>query len=271
METYSKIANLLIDINEKNPLVHHITNYVTTNDCANIVLAIGASPVMADAINEVEDIVSISNSLVINIGTLNDTKIESMIKAGIKANKLNIPVILDPVGISASKYRTETIKRLLREINFSVIRGNLSEIKALCGLDSMSKGVDSREDSCREGERIALMAAKLHNTVIAITGAVDYISDGKKIITLHNGNKILTKVTGTGCMTTSLIGAFCGATQDYFLAATLGILTMSLSGEIAYDSLKEGDGIGSFKVKLMDAIYNFSIDDINKRGKIYEG
>lgn len=270
MEAREKFKELLCSLRARKPLVHHITNYVTSNDCANVVLAIGASPVMADAIEEVEHMVSVSSALVINIGTLNNVKVESMIKAGKRANELGVPVVLDPVGVGATPYRRETALRLIKEIKFSVIRGNLAEIKVLSGMESLSKGVDSAETESGEVKDVAKALAKVLNTVVAITGAVDYISDGSKIISLKNGNEMLTKVTGTGCMSTSLIGSFCGVTKDYLTAAAAGIMVMGIAGEIAFERLNKSEGSGSYRIKLMDAIHNFSCEDIDERGKAYE-
>lgn len=270
MEVNKRIEELLSSVREKKPLVHHITNYVTTNDCANIVLAIGGSPVMADAIEEVEDMVAIASSLVINIGTLNSVKVESMLKAGKKANELGIPVVLDPVGVGATPYRKETALKLIKEIKFSVIRGNLAEIKVMAGMEALSKGVDSEEQDLSESAEVAKALAGKLNTVVAITGVVDYISDGMKVIILKNGHEMLKNVTGTGCMSTSLIGSYCGVTKDYLTAAAAGVMTMGISGEIAYERLSKNEGSGSFRVRLIDAVYNFSTEDLIKRGKAYE-
>ncbi len=214
MEINKKITKLLSDVKKHNPLVHHITNYVTVNDCANIVLALGGSPVMADDQNEVEEMVSIASALVLNMGTLNQRTIESMILAGKKANELGIPVIFDPVGVGATNLRTKTANRILNEVKLSVVRGNMSEIKILAGLNTTIKGVDSTEGTVG-GEKIAAELANQLNSVIAITGATDIISDGKKTYKLNNGHEILSKFTGTGCMTTSLIGTYAGVTNNY--------------------------------------------------------
>ncbi|HEY5561483.1 MAG TPA: hydroxyethylthiazole kinase [Clostridiaceae bacterium] len=270
MEINEKFKELLKGVKENKPLVHHITNYVTTNDCANIVLAIGGSPVMADAIEEVEDMVSIASALVINIGTLNDVKVESMIRAGKKANEIGVPVILDPVGVGATPYRKETALRLIKEIKFSIIRGNMAEIKILNGMSALSKGVDSEETQSDNGKDIAKELAQKLNTVVAVTGKVDYISDGTGVITLNNGHEMLSNVTGTGCMSTSLIGTYCGVTKDYLVAAAAGIITMGIAGEIAHNNLIGNEGSGSFRVKLMDAIYRFSQEDFDNIGKAYE-
>jgi len=278
MEINKKIIDLLNNVKEENPLVHHITNYVTVNDCANITLAIGGSPVMADDINEVCDMVSLSSSFVINIGTLNSRSVESMVKAGKRANELNIPVILDPVGAGATSYRTETCKRIISQVKLAVIRGNLSEIKTIYGLESKTKGVDSidsisvdSDEFNKEKEMARDLANKL-NTVIAITGAVDIITDGKILYTVENGDKIMSKVTGTGCMCTSLIGSYLGAGDNNLIAALAGVVSMGIAGEIAHDGLdKNYGGTGTLKVKIIDAIYNLSEIVIMKRSKINEG
>lgn len=276
MEAYKRIGELLYKLREKTPLVHNITNYVTVNDCANITLAIGASPVMADDINEVYDMVSIASALVLNIGTLNSRTVDSMIAAGKRANELNIPVVLDPVGAGATAYRTQTAKKILNEVKLSVIRGNLSEIKTLYGIKAQTKGVDSAENiSSSENELIKAkelakdFANKL-NTVIAITGAVDIITDGNTLYSVENGHKIMSKVTGTGCMCTSLIGSYLGAGEDNLIAALAGVVSMGIAGEVAYEGLGESGGSGSLKVGIIDGIYNLSEEIIAKRGKINE-
>lgn len=269
MEICEKISKLLSEVKSKSPLVHHITNYVTVNDCANITLALGASPVMADDIDEVEEMVSISSSLVINIGTLNKRSIGSMIMAGKKANKAGIPVILDPVGIGATALRTQTVEKLMDEVKFSVIKGNMSEIKILAGIKAKIKGVDS-QDNAVGGEKIALELASKLNCVIAITGERDIISDGKRVCFIDNGHRMLSQVTGTGCMTASLIGAFSGVTKDYYLSAVAGICAMGIAGEKAYKSLKEYEGIGTFRMRIFDNIYNLKNNDFIEGGKAHE-
>lgn len=277
MEVNKKIIELLKAVKEKNPLVHHITNYVTVNDCANITLAIGGSPVMADDIKEVRDMVSLASALVINIGTLNSRSVESMIGVGKRANELKIPVILDPVGAGATPYRTETAKRIINEVKLAVICGNLSEVKVLYGIEAKTKGVDVCEsDSADDNELIdkkemAKALANKLNTVVAITGAVDLITDGKTLYSVENGHKIMCKVTGTGCMCTSLIGSYLGAGDNELLAALAGVVSMGIAGEIAYEGLdKSKGGTGTLKVRILDAIYNLSETDIMKRSKINE-
>lgn len=278
MEINKNISEALKSVKGKNPLVHHITNYVTVNDCANVVLAIGGSPVMADDAAEVEDMVSIASALVLNIGTLNSRTIESMLKAGKKANELNIPVILDPVGAGATPFRTETALKIIDSVKLAVIRGNMSEIKVIGGADVKTKGVDaaketlSREEILKNGKATAEAISKKLDTVIAITGKTDIVSYNDKTYFIENGHKMLSKVTGTGCMCTSLIGAYLGANSDYHLAAVSGITSMGIAGELAYNIIsKRHGGTGNFKVELLDAIYNLSSINIIERARIYEG
>ncbi|NLY45864.1 MAG: hydroxyethylthiazole kinase [Tissierella sp.] len=263
-------VNLLNKIREDNPLIHNITNYVTVNDCANVVLAIGASPIMADDILEVEEIVSISSALVINIGTLNQRVINSMLKACKKANQLNIPVILDPVGAGASSLRNNTVKDILSQVKVDVIRGNLSEISFLAGQSVSTKGVDtSEEDEKNNAIDIANLVARKYSCVVGITGIVDIVSDGSKFAKISNGNELLSRVTGTGCMTSALVGSFCGITEDYFIATILGIATMGIAGEIAFE--KSGIiGTGSFRSSIIDAISTMNNSKFLERAKIDE-
>ncbi|MBP0725677.1 hydroxyethylthiazole kinase [Bacillus sp. RG28] len=267
MTILNEISKLLQLVKENKPLVHHITNYVTVNECANMVLALGGSPVMADDLAEVEEMVSFASALVINIGTLNERTIQSMITAGKKANQLGVPVILDPVGVGATSLRTETVTILLKEVRFAVVRGNMSEIKMIAGSDVEIKGVDSIADDENGVEIAKLLSAKL-GCVVAITGAVDIIAEKDRVCTISNGDKILADVTGTGCMSTSLIGTYAGATSDYFLAAAAGITTMGLSGELAKQRLTDGQGIGTFRINLFDEVSKMNAETLLNGGKI---
>lgn len=269
-----KVVELLDRLKNKKPLIHNITNYVTVNDCANILLAIGASPIMADDLKEAADITSIASALVINIGTLNERTIESMIESGKKANELNIPVVLDPVGAGASLFRNKTTKRILEEIKISVLRGNMSEIKFIAGLESETKGVDASESDLKsdsdEGIRVAKSLAKRFNCTVAITGVCDIVSDGEKSVTIENGTKMLSNVTGTGCMTTALVGGYLGACEtkeDLFIAAVSGIVSMGICGEIAEE--RAGNiGLGSFHMAIIDAVSNLDEETLLNRSKI---
>ena len=274
IEIAQKVVRLLNRLKNKKPLIHNITNYVTVNDCANILLAIGASPIMADDLKEAADITSIASALVINIGTLNERTIESMIASGKRANELNIPVVLDPVGAGASSFRNETTKRILEEIKISVLRGNMSEIKFIAGLECETKGVDASESDLKsysdEGIRVAKSLAKRFNCTVAITGVCDIVSDGEKSVTIENGTKMLSNVTGTGCMTTALVGGYLGACEtkeDLFIAAVSGIVSMGICGEIAEE--RAGSiGLGSFHMAIIDAVSNLDEEDLLKRSKI---
>ncbi|WP_315068479.1 hydroxyethylthiazole kinase [uncultured Clostridium sp.] len=268
-----EIGKLLDEVRNKKPLVHNITNYVTVNDCANILLALGASPIMADDIKEAADITKISSALVINIGTLNERTIESMIASGKKANELNIPVVFDPVGAGASEFRNATTKRIIDKVKISVLRGNMSEIKFIAGLQATTKGVDASEADTKggsdEGINVAKNLANRLNCTVAITGVIDIISDGERVAVLENGTKMLSNVTGTGCMTSALVGAYCGAGSDYFIAAVSGIISMGIAGEIALE--KAGNiGTGSFHIAIIDAISNLNTKIIKKMAKIKE-
>jgi len=249
MDIKEQLKSVFESLQNKRALVHHITNYVTVNDCANVVLAIGASPIMADEISEVEDMVSICDALVLNIGTANERIIDAMMKAGKAANAKNIPIVLDPVGVGATSFRRESVVKLMNAISFSVIRGNMAEIKTIAGLDAKSAGVDSLEDES-DGSIIAINLAKKLGCVIAITGKIDIVSDGNVCYELHNGDSALTRVTGTGCMSTSLIGSFLGASKNALGSALAGILTMSIAGELADKS----QGIGTFHTSLINTI-----------------
>lgn len=259
------------EVKRQRPLIHCITNYVTANDCANIILAVGGIPTMANLLDEVSEITSKADALLINIGTLSREAFESMLVAGKIANKNNVPIAFDPVGVAASESRKNNALKILSEIKVSVIRGNISEIKAILGKDSFAKGVDSLEKLSEEkAKKMVKEAALKLDAVVAITGERDYISDGEKVYIVSNGHEMLTRVTGTGCMTTSLIAAYLGATKDRLTSAILGIMSMGIAGEIAHANLKEREGSGTFRVKLIDEIYNMTSDCLRERGKIYE-
>lgn len=263
-------ANLNSRMRREVPLVHNITNYVTVNDCANALLAIGASPIMADDTLEAADITSISSALVINIGTLNQRTVESMILAGKKANELGIPVVLDPVGAGASHLRNETANKILEQVKITILRGNLSEVSYIAGLSASTKGVDtSDEDNKKDAPSVALTAAKKLSCVAAITGAVDVITDGKRTVRVFNGHPMLSKVTGTGCMASAITAGYAGMREDAFTAAVAGIVSMGIAGEIAFD--KAGAlGTGSFHIALMDALSNLNDEIIEEMAKIEE-
>ncbi len=264
------------NVNEKMPLVHSITNYVTVNDCANTILACGGAPIMADDKIEVEEITSICNALVINIGTLNVRTIESMILAGKKANELNHPVILDPVGAGASVLRTETVFKLLKEVKFSVIRGNISEIKTVYAGSGTTKGVDAdindavNDTNLDDTIGFAKSLSQKTGAVIAITGAIDIVTDGRKAYIIKNGHPLMSKITGSGCMLTSVIGCYCGANEDNILEATAAsVSAMGLCGELAYNKVcQEDGGTATFRTYLMDYMSKINAELLNGGMKI---
>lgn len=256
---YKKIYE---NLQEKTPLVHCITNYVTVNDCANIVLAVGGSPIMADSILEVEEVTSICNVLVINIGTLNERVIESMLNASKKANEIGNPTILDPVGVGASILRRETTFKLIEETTFSIISGNASEIKTIYREGGKTSGVDANEeDKIEEGnlDKMVQMCKDLSRrtgSIISLTGSIDIVANPDKAKIIYNGNPLMSKVTGTGCMLSTVVGAYCGANRDdLFNATTLAVAHMGLAGEIAFKKLEEINGATStYRMLLIDSI-----------------
>lgn len=267
----AKIADILTRVKQQRPLVHHITNYVTVNDCANITLALGASPVMASDIAEVEEMVSHAAALVLNIGTLSSEAVTAMVAAGKKANSLGVPVIFDPVGVGATALRTAAAEQIIREVRLAVIRGNMSEIKVLAGLNTGIKGVDSIADE-QGGVQAAQNLAKQLGCTVAITGKTDIVVRGADLCLINNGHPLLTAVTGTGCMATSLIGCCCGATDEYFAGAAAGIAVMGIAGELAQRALKPEDGIGTFRMRLFDAVFTMTPAIIREYGRIeYHG
>lgn len=269
-------AAILENVRKTCPLIHSITNYVTVNDCANIVLACGASPIMADDKEEVEEITTICSGLNINIGTLNSRTIASMLLAGKKANALNHPVILDPVGAGASRLRTETAYQLLEEVKFAVIRGNISEIKTLASGSGTTKGVDAdvadkaTEENLDEVVAFAKAFAEKTGAVVAITGAIDIVADKEKAYCIRNGHPMMSSITGTGCQLSAMTAAFVTANPDHPLeAAAAAVCAMGLAGEIAHERLTPLDGNSTYRNYIIDAIYHLSPEQLEK-GANYE-
>lgn len=259
------IMKLATKVREEAPLVHNITNYVTVNDCANCILAVGGSPIMADDIEEAKDITAVSKALVLNIGTLNKRTIDSMLSSGKTANQLGIPVIFDPVGAGASAFRNETAKKILEQVKLSIIRGNLSEIAFIAGLETNTKGVDvSKEDEKKDKIQIARKAAREFHCTVAITGKEDVISNGKRTALIRNGHPIMAKVTGTGCMTTAITGAYCGVHTDAFVAAVTGIAAMGIAGELSYEK-NQDKGTGSIHIGIIDELSKLNSETIKER------
>ncbi|HUX55386.1 MAG TPA: hydroxyethylthiazole kinase [Bacteroidales bacterium] len=259
MITKESIIRDLQTVRSRSPLVHNITNYVVMNSSANALLAVGASPVMAHAVDEVEDMVKIASSLVINIGTLSKNWVESMIRAGRMARERSTPVVFDPVGAGATSYRTETSLHIIKECKPGVIRGNASEIMALVNEKGDTKGVDSIASS-----KSALHAAKIltkdTGAVIVISGPVDYIVDDQSVIEVRNGSPLMAKVTGLGCSATALVGAFIAINKNFLLASAHAMAVMGIAGELA---AKKSEGPGTMQIHFLDELYKLSDKEIS--------
>lgn len=246
----NKIFERLEKIKKEVPLIHHITNYVTVRDCADITKNIGASPIMADAIEEVEEITSNSNALVLNIGTLNSNIIESMKISGKIANKKGIPIILDICGAGTTKFRTEKCKELLNSFHIDIIKGNISEIATIAGLNTTTKGIEATQIEINVIEMAKQLATKL-KSIVVVTGKEDIVSNGKNAYAVKNGVLMMSKIIGTGCMASSVIASFCAVEKDYILACISALVCYEIAAENAFRTTKE---LESFKVRLLDEI-----------------
>ena len=255
-----KAAENLALLREKKPLIHNITNYVVMNYTANALLAMGASPVMAHAQNEVEDMVSFAGALVLNIGTLTDDWIASMVKAGIKASALGTPIILDPVGSGATPLRTNSARQIIDQTKIRVIRGNASEILSLRHENSKTKGVDSIHSVDEAADTASILAEELQTT-LAITGPVDLITDGQRVVRVSNGHPLMGYVTGTGCTATTAIGAFLAVDSDPVSATATALAFFGLAGEVAGQS---ASAPGSFMIQMLDALYTITPDELRE-------
>lgn len=264
----------LENVRERSPLVHNITNYVTVNDVANVLLACGGSPIMSDEPDDVADITSICGGLNINIGTLNKRSIEAMFVAGRKANELGHVVLLDPVGAGASTLRTETALNLMKEIHFDVIRGNISEIKTLAIGSGTTKGVDADvADAVTEDNLDAMVAfardfAARFQTIVAITGAIDLIADDTTCYVIRNGRPEMGRITGTGCQLSGLATAFAVANPENRLrAVAAAVCTMGCAGELGWKNMLPGDGNSTYRNRIIDAIYNMDGDTLERTAR----
>ncbi len=268
------LKTMLENVRTKSPLVHNITNYVTVNDVANVLLAAGGSPIMSDDADDVEDITSICGGLNINIGTLNKNTIPSMFLAGKKANALGHIVLLDPVGAGASRLRTDTANRLMQEVRFDAVRGNISEIKTLCTGSGSTKGVDAdavdavTEANLDDGVALVKAFAKQTGCIIAVTGAIDLVSDGERCWCIRNGRAEMSRITGTGCQLSALMTAFLVANPDHKLdAAAAAVCMMGLAGEIGWANMQPGDGNSTYRNRIIDAIFNMTGDALEEGAK----
>ncbi len=268
------LGTCLDNVRKTTPLVHNITNYVTVNDVANVLLACGGSPIMSDDIQDVEDITSICGGLNLNIGTLNHNTIPSMFAAGKKANQLGHPVVLDPVGAGASALRTETALKLLEEVKFAVIRGNISEVKTLAAGSGKTRGVDAdvadavTEDNLDASVAFAKAVAARFGAVVAITGAIDLVADGETCYVIRNGRPEMGKITGTGCQLSGLTAAYVVANPDRPLeAAAAAVASMGLAGEIGWSHMQPTDGNSTYRNRIIDAIYHLDGAALDKGAK----
>ncbi len=268
------LKTMLENVRAKSPLVHNITNYVTVNDVANVLLAAGGSPIMSDDADDVEDITSICGGLNINIGTLNKNTIPSMFLAGKKANALGHIVLLDPVGAGASRLRTDTANRLMQEVRFDAVRGNLSEIKTLCTGSGSTKGVDAdavdavTEANLDNGVQLVKTFAAQTGCIIAVTGAIDLVSDGERCWCIRNGRAEMSRITGTGCQLSALMTAFLVANPNRKLdAAAAAVCMMGLAGEIGWANMQPGDGNSTYRNRIIDAIFNMTGDALEEGAK----
>ncbi len=253
----------LAAIRERKPLVHQITNYVVMNETANATLSLGALPVMAHAVEEVEEMASVAGALVLNIGTLSEHWIEAMLLAAKAANAADVPVVLDPVGAGATRLRTETAKRILDEAEIAVVRGNAAEVATLAGREAEIRGVESI-GAADSGAELAQAAASALGCVASVTGPVDHVSDGARTIAVANGDALLGTVSGTGCMSTAITGCFLAVASTPLEAAVEALVAFGVAGE---DAAVGATGPGSFHVALYDALYNLDPATLDSRAK----
>ena len=268
------LGKYLESVRKNVPLVHNITNYVTVNDVANILLACGGSPIMSDEPEDVEDITSICGGLNINIGTLNKSSIEGMYRAGRRANEVGHVVLLDPVGAGASALRTNTAVGLMKEIKFDVIRGNISEIKTLANGSGTTKGVDAdvadavTDETLDNAVAFVKGLARETGSIIAITGAIDLVTDGSKCFVIRNGRPEMGRITGTGCQLSGMMTAFLVANpEDKLTAAAAAVCTMGLAGEIGWTRMQEGDGNSTYRNRIIDAVFNMDGKTLDQGAK----
>ncbi len=262
---FEQISDDLERIRRERPLIHHITNMVVMNETANATLCLGALPVMAHAIEEVQEMVQVAGALVLNIGTLTNELVESMVVAGKRANDLGIPVVLDPVGAGATRMRTDAALCLMSEVKPDILRGNGAEISVLAGAGGQVRGVESISQAS-DLKQVASELAAARGCTVAITGRRDIVSDGKRTAVIENGHELLSRVTGTGCMATTSVAAFAAVEKDLFAAAVGGLVTIGIAGEKAAEV--SGNGPGTFHVALYDSLAAVSKEDILRLAKV---
>jgi hydroxyethylthiazole kinase len=267
MDAAANVWNDVQQIRSEAPLVHNITNYVVMNTTANALLSIGASPVMAHAVEEVEEMVGLARALVLNIGTLSDPWVEAMKKAGQKARERGIPIVLDPVGAGATRFRTETAHMLLLEVRPTIVRGNGSEVRALFYAEGTTKGVDSRHGA-EDALDAARSVAKQHDCTVSVSGEVDLIVSGTAVLRVVNGHPLMPRVTGLGCTATALTGAFAAVNRSPLEAAAHAMAVMGVAGEIA--AARSG-GPGSLQMHFLDALHTLGEEELRRMVKLEQG
>jgi hydroxyethylthiazole kinase len=266
-KNYGGIAAELLDrIRQRHPLIHHMTNWVVMNDTANVTLALGALPVMSHAKEEVAEMVGAAGALVLNPGTLYPELVDAMIIAGKRANERGVPVIYDPVGVGATRYRNQTAERIMGELHLDVVRGNSGEVGALAGAGGVVKGVESVE-GVADPAGVARDLARKHTTVVAITGKRDFISDGTRVLGVDNGHEMLKSITGTGCMATTTIAVFCAVEPNRLLATAAALACYGLAAQFA---ARVARGPGTFRAALIDCIASLKPGDVTKGARIVE-
>lgn len=254
-------------IRERKPLVHNITNYVVMNETANATLALGALPVMAHAGEEVEEMVGLASAVVLNIGTLSPHWVDAMLLAGTAATERGTPIVLDPVGVGATEYRTQTAHRLLDAVRVTVLRGNAGEVATLVGAHAEVRGVESIVAGLEPGE-LARTAAQRLGVVVSVTGPVDHVSDGERVVAVANGHALLSTVTGTGCMSSALTGCFLAAKPAEPIEAAAEAL--AAFGVAAEDAAAGANGPGTFHARLYDGLYALDPETLDERVRIEE-
>lgn len=261
------VGSLLAAVRAKHPLVHNITNYVVMNSTANALLSLGAAPIMAHAVEEVEELVDLAGALVLNIGTLSTPWIEAMFKAGLRAKGRGKPVVLDPVGAGASRLRTRTARDLLARVKPAIVRANASEVLALGGAASGARGVDSQH-TVAQARAVAVALARAYGSVLVVTGPDDYITDGRREALVGNGHPLMARVTGTGCAATAITGAFAAVEEDPFVAAIAALAVYGLAGEWAASHAQRP---GSYGIALLDGLDAVTPEMVRTGAKVAVG
>jgi hydroxyethylthiazole kinase len=265
-DTIHDACEVIAKVRSRRPLIHHVTNFVVMNATANITLCMGALPVMAHAKEEVEEMVAAASALVLNLGTLWPEQVDAMVLAGRRANRLGIPIVLDPVGAGATSLRTDSAHRLLQELSIAIVRGNVAEIAALAGLEARISGVESL-GSIGDAAVVAAQFAGKFCCTAAVTGPVDVVTDGAGLMRVANGHPMMGTVTGTGCMATSVVAACAAVEKDPIIAATAALAAFGLAGQLAAE---KAQGPGTFQVHLYDAVAGLS-EDVLRAGMRIEG